>query len=185
MEMSFGPLLLTFSNDPTYRVGSADNLRHYDHVYQLSKEKYVPNTKLGIDCRAEQGIRHSCLFLAAAGATGIHEHSAVVSRGKCFFAVGDMLCALSLPELQLVWATKVDSATCFGVHYSPKNDFLISHGEMEIARVDFEGRILWTAGGRDIFTGSFRLDDKYVHVADFNDLLYRIDIETGKQDSNF
>ena len=181
MEMKFESLFLTFWDDPTYSIGSADNLRQYDSLYQFSKHD-VPNSKHGIDCCDEQGIRHSCILLAARGATGIHKHSVVLLKGKCYIAVSDMLCALTLPELKLLWATKVDEATCFGVHYSLENDCLISHGELEIARVDFTGKIIWAAGGKDIFTGKLRLDEKYVYVTDFNEEVYQIKMETGKSE---
>ncbi len=59
---------------------------------------------------------------------------------------------------------------------------MISHGEVEIAKLDFNGKILWTVGGKDIFTGNLRLDEKYIYVTDFNNELYRIEIGTGKSE---
>src|SRR5262249_18552 len=81
-----------------------------------------------------------------------HGHSAVIVKGGCVVGVGDMLCSLSLPTLDLRWATKVDTATCFGVYYCPQHDCLLSHGESEIARVSISGQIVWSAGGKDIFS---------------------------------
>lgn len=181
MELRVGLALLKFSEDPTYRIGSADNVRGYDSVYDFSEE-FTPNTKLGIECIEERGTKHSCIILTSAGATGIHEHTAVLAHAKCFVAVGDRLCALSLPRLKRLWAIQVDSATCFGIHHSYKYNCLISHGEMQIARVDFNGKILWSVGGKDIFTGTLRVEDKFVFVTDFIDELYRIEIATGKSE---
>lgn len=181
MELRVGLALLKFFDDPTYLVGSVDNVRRYGRVYQFSEE-FVPNTKLGIECIEERGTKHSCIILTSAGATGIHEHTAVLAHAKCFVAVGDRLCALSLPRLKHLWAIQIDSATCFGVYYSAAHNCLISHGELEIARVDFNGKIIWTAGGKDIFTGTLRLDDNFIFITDFNDEVYRIEIATGKSE---
>jgi hypothetical protein len=184
MEIPAGTFQLTIIDEPDYHVGSTANPRRYDQLYNFDQE-YRPSTQYGLVCLDAQQKRRSCLLLASAGATSVHEHSAVVVREQCFVAVGDQLCCLSLPDTRLQWATNVDSATCFGVYYSAPHDCLISHGEMEIARVDFDGRIVWSAGGADIFTGEFRLDEKHAYVTDFNDMPYRIEIETGKQTSKF
>jgi hypothetical protein len=91
-----------------------------------------------------------------------------------------MLCSLSLPTLDLGWATKVDGATCFGVYYSPQHDCLLSHGEIEVARVNLSGEIVWSASGKDIFSEGFRVLDDEVEAVDFNHEVYRIDIVTGR-----
>jgi hypothetical protein len=179
MEIRSDSYQLQIIDDPSYTIGSADNHRRYDHEYSFSRE---PISRHGIVCFDEHETRHSCIVMASRGATGIHEHSAVIVRDQCFVAVGDQLCCLSLPELHLIWSAKVDFATCFGVHYSAAHDSMISHGEVEIAKLDFNGKILWTVGGKDIFTGNLRLDEKYIYVTDFNNELYRIEIGTGKSE---
>ena len=110
----------------------------------------------------------------------MNEHSAVVLNRSCFVGVGDMLCSLSLPSLDLSWATKVDSATCFGVYYSPQHDCLLSHGELEVARVSLTGEIVWSAGGKDIFSEGFQIVGDYIEAIDFNHEVYRVDIATGR-----
>jgi hypothetical protein len=91
-----------------------------------------------------------------------------------------MLCSLSLPNLDLKWSIKVDSATCFGVYYSSKHDCLLSHGECEVARVSLRGEIVWSAGGKDIFSEGFQIVGDCVEAIDFNHEVYRIDIATGR-----
>ena len=90
-----------------------------------------------------------------------------------------MICSLSLPRLALEWATKVDTATCFGVYYSAEHDCLLSHGEIEIARVSLCGDIVWSGSGRDIFSEGFRVGGKWVEATDFGGYIYRFDIATG------
>jgi hypothetical protein len=179
VELKSGSFALTLLDDPTYTPGSADNLQQYDHEYCFVEE-YRPVSKYGLICKQPEGASRSCILLAGGGASRVHEHSAVVVHGSCFVGVGDMLCSLSLPTLNLRWATKVDSATCFGVHYCPQHECLLSHGELEIARVSLRGEIVWSASGRDIFSEGFQIMGDHVEAIDFYQGVYRIDIVTGR-----
>lgn len=176
------PFTLTMLAESTDSAGSADNVRRYDRVFDFAGEGYQPSSRHGLICLEPDGTEHSCVLLASEGATGVHEHSAVVVNGTCFVAVGDMLCALSLPCLDLRWATKLDSATCFGVYYSLQHDCLLSHGELEIARVSLSGEIVWSGGGKDIFTEGFQIVGDSIEAIDFNHEVYRIDIATGRSE---
>lgn len=181
MELASGSFLVTLLDDPKYTPGSADNVRRYDREYCLVEE-YRAVSLYGLVCRQSDGTTHSCILLAGGGASRVQEHSAVVVNGSCVVGVGDMLCCLSLPTLDLRWATKVDTATCFGVYYFPKLDCLLSHGELEIARVSLSGEILWSASGKDIFSEGFQIIGDKVEAIDFNHEVYRIDIATGDSD---
>ena len=179
VELTCRQFALTLLDDPTYTARSADNVQQYDREYCLVKE-YRPVSKYGLVCREPEGATHSCILLAGGGVSRVHEHSAVVVNGSCFVGVGDMLCCLSLPTLDLKWAIKVDTATCFGVYYFPQDDCLLSHGELEIARVSLSGQIVWSVSGKEILSEGFRIVDDHVEVIDFNQEVYRIDIATGQ-----
>ena len=167
-------------NDDTYAAGSPANLHAYDKEHVLSEEAYRPSSQHSITVSTEGSAVSSCILTAVGGATGIHEHSALICGDSCIVAVGPFMCSLRIPSLDLEWKAEVDWATCFGVYYSAKHDCLISHGELFIARVEYGGEILWTSGGKDIFTGEFKLFDDYIEVTDFNDESYRFDITTGR-----
>ena len=154
-------------------------MRTYEREYDFARG-YRPSSVHGLTCREPDGSEHSCILLAGGGASGVHEHSAVVFNGRCFVAVGDNICSLSLPTLDLRWVTKVDSATCFGVYYSPEYGCLLSHGELEIARVSLAGEVVWSAAGMDIFTEGFWIVGDYVEAIDFYHQVYRIEIGTGR-----
>ena len=48
-----------------------------------------------------------------------------------------------------IWCVSpADSATCFGVYYSAKHQCLISHGELEIARLKLSGEVAWSSAAR-------------------------------------
>jgi hypothetical protein len=91
-----------------------------------------------------------------------------------------MLCSLSLPTLDLTRATKVDKATCFGVYYCPEHDCLLSHGELQVARVSLKGEIVWSASGRDVFSEGFRIVGDHIEAIDSYHGVDRIDIVTGR-----
>jgi hypothetical protein len=181
VELESGSFALTLFDDPTYTQASTDNVRQYDREYCLV-EGYRPVSQYGLVCRQSEGATHSCILLAGGGASRVHDHSAIIVNGACFVGVGDMLCSLSLPSLDLRWARKVDTATCFGVYYSPRHDCLLSHGELEIARLSLSGEIVWSAGGRDIFSEGFRIMGDHVEAIDFYHGVYHIDIVTGQSE---
>jgi hypothetical protein len=181
VELTSGSFVLNLLDDPTYTPDSADNVRRYDREYCFVEE-YRPVSKYGLVCRQSEGATHSCILLAGGGASRVHEHSAVIVHSSCFVGVGDMLCSLSLPTLSLRWATRVDCATCFGVYYYPQLDCLLSHGELDIARVSLSGEVVWSASGKDVFSEGFRIVGDHVEAIDFNHEVYRIDIVTGRSE---
>lgn len=57
---------------------------------------------------------------------------------------------------------------------------LLSHGELEVARVSLNGEIVWSASGKDIFSEAFQVIGDRVEAIDFNNEVYHIDIATGR-----
>lgn len=119
------------------------------------------------------------VFGAGGGCSTVHEHSGLVLDSKLYLAVGDRIVCFSPLDQRLAWSSKVDSATCFGIHYNPGRHALLSHGELEIARIDAAGEILWSSSGADIFSEGFWLEDEYVFAFDFEGREYRFSYETG------
>jgi hypothetical protein len=123
----------------------------------------------------------SVILGANGGASGVHEHSMLLCDAGCFVAVGSCLVQLTLPTLALAWCKEVDSATCFGVYASSDRQALISHGELELARVSFGGEIIWTAGGADIFSEGVEIADGRITTVDFEGRRYVFDEYTGRE----
>jgi hypothetical protein len=179
MKLESGRYKLELLDEATYTRASADNVRSYgrEHVFG---DPTLTTSRHGVVVRAGGRADHSCMLLASGGTTGVHERSALVVGDRCFVAVGDTLCALALPSLELLWARKVDTATCFGVYYIPGHNCLVSHGEFEITRLSLDGQVAWSAAGADIFTEGFELHPGYVEAVDFNRFAYHIDLVTGQ-----
>jgi hypothetical protein len=181
LSLTVGDYRLDITNDPPYFDGSADNLCSYDRLHSLDADAATATSSHALRLfRNDQQIR-SCLISAGGGASGVHENTALIHDCNCIIAVGPFMASVALPSLELNWATQTDDATCFGVYESPNHNCLLSHGELLIARVTHRGTIVWKTGGADIFTNGFRLDRDVIHVADFYDRNYILDIETGRE----
>ncbi len=168
-----------------YRVvladaGHAADPTRYPLVYSIEDKRCRPSSCHTVAVFEGSGEVKSCLLTAGSGATGVHVHSAVCVGTRGYVAVGDSVCALSVPALDLVWHSAVDRATCFGVYHVPEYDCLISHGELTITRLDWSGKIVWQAGGPDIFTEGFVIIGGIIEATDWNKTTFRIDIETGR-----
>ena len=171
---------IAVDNDGTYTPGSADNQHKYNYAYHLGLNSYV-TSQHSIRVTGEDRDATSCILTAGGGASGIHEHSAIILDSACFIAVGPFIASLSLPTLELIWSTQTDEATCFGIYKPPTHNCLISHGELLIARLGLSGTIIWQAGGADIFTNGFTVHTNSIEAVDFYDRRYFFDIETGRE----
>jgi hypothetical protein len=165
---------------PRYDVRSADNVSAPGQEYFIEDDGYRPSSRHRVTVKLGGDVVSSQVLLAGGGASGVHVHSAFVRGDTCFIAVGPFVCAVELPMLRLLWHTRVDTATCFGVHDAPAYASIISHGELEIARLSYSGQLLWSAGGRDIFSEGFELHDYHAEAVDFDGRRYRFELETGQ-----
>jgi len=143
-------------DEPTYSFGSADNLRKYTFFKNLARQHY-PNSTHGILLNGKPLV----ILGAEGGASGVHQNSAAYVYGDLYIAVGDSVACMRLDPFQFKWATQTDTSTCFGIHYQPEWQALISHGELEIVRLSNDGRILWSSSGADIFSEGFSLFPDY------------------------
>lgn len=166
------------SDVPTYSFGSVDNRERYELEYLLNCDRHHVVSAHAVVVTSE-GATYSAILGATGGATGVHERSVLIHRDWCFVAIGPCVAALELPRLRLVWALPVDFATCFGLHLASDQSALITHGEVDITRVTFDGQILWTASGADIFSGGMVVSDGIIRVVDFEERHYAFDEQFG------
>jgi hypothetical protein len=165
-------------DEPVADVAAHDVLPQYSRVFSLG-EPFALKFRHGVlSLRGDHLV--SSLLLESAGPSGVHRRSLLIVGDTCYVAVGPDVVALSIPTLEVMWSRRVDDAQCFGIHPVPEGNSLISHGELEIARLSLSGDILWHTGGADVFTGPVDVSSKEVTVRDFNDAVYLIDMETGQ-----
>ena len=174
----FKNLTIEVSDDPTYSYGSTDIKFKYLKYYFGEGGQEYPVSKHSIKIFENDKEINSCIIIGSAGATGIHKNSALIDNDKLILCCCDTLFCLKLPELNLLWQTKMDKATCFQV-LRLDTDYLV-HGELEISRVDNEGKIIWQFGGADIFVtiegqDEFQLHSDHITLTDFCKTKYKID----------
>ena len=161
-------------DDPTYVFGSVDNVRRYKYEMPLASDESLTSIH-GVLLNDEPIV----VFGAGGGCSTVHEHSGLVMDSKLYLAVGDHIVCFVPLDHRLAWSSNVDSATCFGIYYNPGRHALLSHGELEIARINEAGEILWSSSGADIFSEGFRLEDEYISAVDFEGREYHFNYETG------
>lgn len=165
-------------NDPTYTRNSLDNVREYHQEYVLCHPSSI-TSRHGYVGGGYGHPLNSCILFAGAGPTIVHTNSGLIVEDQFFAAIGDLVACLNLPLLELMWYQAVDSVTCFGIHYSPKFNCLVSHGECDIARISLSGQVEWKVSGADILTEGFTLQDLGCDVVDFNGTRYWVNLCDG------
>jgi len=153
----------------------------YDNIYQPEKgREYQPVSQTGIIVYKDGVKISSALLLAVAGATSVSTDSVCIHNDNLLTRCCNIIFSLSLPGLKLNWMTEADWATCFSI-YPYKDDF-ITHGEVDIARIDANGKIIWQFSGADIFVNlkddiAFEMYDNHIALTDFNGGKYTIDYD--------
>lgn len=165
--------------DEDFIRGASDNLHKYD-IEHFDESKYEFPTMIGIKVFEDNSLIKNAIIGSIGGATGIHEGSAIVEDDRVLICCCDSIFCLSIPDLTLVWRTQADQATCFEIR-KYQDDYII-HGELEISRLDKNGKILWQQSGADIFVtlyGSqgFEMTDQYIIVSDFENRIYKFDYD--------
>ena len=170
---------ITIYSDPTFTEGSVDNINNYDFVY-FDESEYQSITVFGIKIFLENTLVKSAIIGSVGGGASIHENSIIIENDRILICCSSSVFCLSIPELSLLWQTKADQATCFEI-FKYKDDYII-HGELEISKLDQNGKIVWQQGGRDIFTtldgnDNFKITDEYIFATDWGNRNYKFDFD--------
>jgi hypothetical protein len=168
-------------NDPEHSIGSSDNKNTYLH-YHFTNNSSDDNlsSKHGIKIFENETEIGSCLVNGFEGATGIYENSFIIEDDVIILCCSDSVCCLNIPQLNMLWCTKVDLITCFQI-FKLDDDYII-HGETEISRIDKNGKIKWQFSGVDIFVtmdskDEFIMFPDHIQLIDFGYKVYKIDYE--------
>ena len=169
---------IIISDDPGDRSQPPENA--HEQVLLLDQNGEA-NSRRHVTVHSPDGDEWHRILVAFTWSTTIHDASAL-ARGEMLYVVcGDTLCALALPRLDYSWHVAVfPGARCFGVYAVPGIADVVVHGELSIARLTSEGGVVWSVGGKDIFTGPFSVTSKCVRAIDFNGEPYRFAIGTGE-----
>jgi len=169
-------LVIEIINEEDYDLNSIDINRIYGKIYPSGSElEFKPTTKHGIKV-SENGIeRQSALILGFSGVTGTYENSYLIEGDNILICCSSEVYSLNINNLLLNWKNEFDFATCFGI-YKFEGDF-ITHGELQINRIDKNGNTKWTFGARDIFVNpdgktAFKIIKNKIELIDWQGYKY-------------
>lgn len=150
---------------------------NYDFSH-FKKTEYQLSTMYEIRILQDENLIKTALIGSVGGGTTIHKNSIIIEDERLVICCSDSIFCLSIPELNLIWQTQADQATCFEI-YKYEDSYII-HGELEITRLDKDGNILWQNSGADIFTNldgkdSFVITDNYILATDWENRKYKFD----------
>ena len=91
----------------------------------------------------------SVIVGSVGGRTTNHKDAIIFEDTRFLICCSDTVLCLSIPDLTLPWRTQADQATCLEI-FKYQDSYRV-HGELEISRLDKDGKILWHHGGGDIF----------------------------------
>ena len=171
--------LIKFYDETDYTYNSRDNSKNYVKTF-LSGDNNFSTSMVGIELFEDDVFKTSCLIGSEGGVSGINENSSLISYGGLVVCCSNTVFKLTIPNLDLEWKTISDSATCFGIYYLDK-DYVV-HGELEITRLDKNGKIIWQQGGRDIWTTKEGVDvfdvyDNFILAKDWDYNQYKFDFD--------
>ena len=173
-------LTIEVLDEPTYKFGSADNNFNYSKHYFDDSAKDYPTSNHGIKLIQENEIIDSCIIIGSGGATSVQQHSSLLDNSHLIIACCRTIFCLTVPDLDLKWKTQADHATCFQI-FKQKDDYII-HGEMQIVKLDKDGKRKWEFGGADIFVSidneeEFKIESDGILFTDFAKTKYKIDFD--------
>lgn len=179
LTFTIGLYHLEITSEISYDGGTAYSLDQYDAVY-LNEDHYEPTSLHTIKLYQGGKLIKNVLIGAVGGGTGIHKSSQVIEQERMIICCGDTIFCLFLPELALLWKTKADWATCFEI-FKYLDDYIV-HGEVDISRIDKNGKIMWQQSGADIFTtvegkDDFILTEDHILAIDWEYRKYKFDFD--------
>jgi hypothetical protein len=173
-------LTIEVLDEPTYKFGSSDNNFNYSKHYLGNGAREYPTSKHGIKIYQDDQIIDSCIIIGSGGATDIHQNSSLLDKDQLMICCCDTIFCLILPDLELKWKAQADQATYFQI-FKQQDDYIV-HGELQVAKLDKDGKIKWEFGGADIFVSidneeAFKIESDGILLTDFAKTKYKIDFD--------
>jgi len=181
LSLNYDIFNIEIEDAPDYSIKSADNAFSFDFVHHDKEALVYQSSKHAIVICQGDEIYKSAIVCAVGGATGVYKRSAIIEDENLYICCANKVFCLNLPALTLNWVTEVDIATCFGIYKADNGIF--THGELQAARLDNKGNIIWSTGVRDILVNidsnesCFILHDTHIELMDFNGNKYEVSFD--------
>ena len=174
-----GQYCIEIFEDKSFTKASKNNLIQYDFIY-FDDSEYLFPTVFGMKIFQNDILMRSAIIGSIGGGTALHETSVIIENERLLICCSNTIFCLSIPDLNLLWHTQADQASCFEI-YKYQDSYII-HGEFEISRIDKNGNIVWQQSGADIFTtlngkDDFEITENYVVATDWGNRKYKYDFD--------
>ena len=180
LELTYNEYKIELENDSSFAIHSVDNNFNYDFVYRDEEVVFYQSGNHGIKIYKDEELYKSAVVCATAGATGIHENSAVIVDENILICCANKVFSLSLPDLKLNWMKQLDFACCFQIFKNEKGIFV--HGEVDVSLIDKSGNIIWSISFADITVtpngkNSFIMHKDFIEVEDWQHNKYKVNFD--------
>lgn len=197
MKINYKNFEIEVYDDPNYIASIydiyTDNKRHYEKMYSEFEAEpsedpnffYTSNYAIIIK---ESGKEISSAIICEVGRqTTITKNSFIIEKDKIWLCACNKIYCLEIPSLELKWQKKIDDFANFCI-YKIENDFLV-HGELQIFRINKEGKIIWSFGGRDIWVNiqgkhEITIENNTIRLFDFESNEYVLDFDGNQIEDN-
>jgi len=174
-----GPYQIDIFREETFAIESVDHLHKYD-IEHFDESEYIFATIVGIKVFKDESLLTSAIIGSIGGGTGINKSSDIYEDTRVLICFSDSIFCLSIPNLTLLWMMQADQATCFEI-FKYQEDYIV-HGELEISRLNKDGKMLWQLSGADISTtiagGQYcELTENFIIAKDFENRVYKFDYD--------
>ncbi|HPN69857.1 MAG TPA: hypothetical protein PLZ32_10075 [Saprospiraceae bacterium] len=166
-------------DESDYKFDFVDNIKTYNKEF-FGGDKKALTTQIGIEVFEDDEMKSSCIIGSEGGGTSLEGNTYLISYGGLVICCSNTVFKLTLPDLNLEWKTISDPATCFGIYYLGP-DYVV-HGELEITKLDKDGKIVWQNSGRDIWItaegiDNFEVYNDYILATDWEYNRYKFDYD--------
>ncbi len=186
MILNHGISTLELIDDHDFSPFSTDNNFTYNKIYigdDIQQERFQIVSRIGLLKRNESNndqIIESAIICESGGATVLSDQSFLIIDEQLILCVCDMVYSLDINSFDLKWKIKADEITCFSIHHF--GDGLITHGELQLTKLSYDGKIQWQFGARDILITpdhykDFWIEDELVIVRDWAGYKYYLNKE--------
>ena len=153
----------------------------FDKITRLTNSTGLETTAIAVRFSTPETSR--TVLIRAFGFSSGRAHSGVLLNGLLIVAVGNRVCGLEVPGLEIRWHLEVDLSAVFGVHTIPGSETdVIVHGELGLLRMSKSGEVIWKSAGKDILTGDLLFVGDSIEISDFEEDKYRFRLTDGESE---
>ncbi|SEQ08048.1 hypothetical protein [Flavobacterium urocaniciphilum] len=157
---------------------------NYSKIIDLSEKDYL-GSLLAIKTTNNLGEYNNCLITGIDGGTYLHDgdkidkcQSVKLLDNNLILSTGFTFFSFNIEKQEIEWKLRPDISEVFEF-YDLQDDFLL-RGELEIHRIDINGNIKWSYGGKDIWVNidgkkEVCIENDKIKLTDFESNIYVID----------